>query len=459
MTTYQKNKFQIPFRLVTIVAVFTSVFFITLGAIRFFEINFFLKFLPETTREVLDKSPVWFYYVYIVTSITNLYAVTLLYKRSLLSIATSKYSAIGMIVLITYYFFTTEHIYLYVAIEMLITLMFYLLFAWFTTYARKKGELEKISKEKTTMALKIQEGCDHGCLYCSIPKRKGKSRSDTLTNILANAEYMAEEGVKDIVLVGDNVGDFGTGEKGNLKYLYSLLDLMKELDKVGDIHRFTLLSVVTPMFSDKTLNFIKNSKRFTPYFSVEMDSASATMLKKMKRPFSLEAYKDHFIRVKEFMPEAYIDVQIIVGFPGETDELFNETVEFLSTSNISYITPILYSDKVKVGAKSYGTIKGAVSRKLSKKRKAILKELSKKKLKTFYETQLGQERLVLFESRSKRGFIYGYTDNNVKVKLPWDPELGNSLHKIKLTGIDGSFMLFDFVKDGSFITHESFSKI
>ncbi len=309
------------------------------------------------------------------------------------------------------------------------------------------------------MSLKIQEGCDHECSYCPIPKRKGKSRSDTLKNILANAEYMAEEGVKDIVLVGDNVGDFGTGEKGNLKHLYSLLDLMKELDKIGDIHRFTFLSVTTPMFSDKTLNFIKNSKRFTPYFSVEMDSASATILKKMKRPFPLKAYKDHFIRVKEFIPEAYITVQIIVGFPGETDELFNETVEFLSESNVSYITPVLYSDKVKVGAKSYGTIRGSVSRKISKKRKRILKELSKKKLKAFYETQLGKERLVLFENKSKRGFIYGYTDNNVKVKLPWDPQLCNTLHEVKLTGINGSFMQFNFVKEGGFITHKDYSKI
>ena len=220
MSTFLQNKIKIPFRPVTILAIFSSFIFIFLGVIRFFHIDFFLQILPEITREVLDDSPMWVYYAYLVTAISNFLVVVLLYRRNMFSLTLSQYSAAGIIIIISYHFFTTEYIYLYEAIEMIFTLMFYLLLAWFVTYARRNGELERISKEKTTVSLKIQEGCDHECAYCPIPLRKGNSRSDTLKNILANAESMAEEGIKDIVLVGDNVGDFGTGEKGNLKHLH-----------------------------------------------------------------------------------------------------------------------------------------------------------------------------------------------------------------------------------------------
>ena len=459
MINYDKKSLKIPFRPGALLAVFSSIFLILFGIARFFHIDFILNLLPETTREAMDDSALWVYYVYLVTALSNFAAVILLYRRSILSVTISQYSAAGMILIITNHFFTTENIYPYEALEMFLTLMFYLSFAWFTTYARRNGELERIPNGRTTISLKIQEGCDHGCAYCAIPLRKGKSRSDSLKNIIANAEGMAEAGIKDIVLVGDNVGDYGKGENGNLKHEHTFLDLINELDKIGDVHRFTFLSVTTPMFSDRTLKVIKKSKRFSPYFSVEMDSGSETMLKKMNRPFPLKAYKDHFINVKAVIPEAYIIVQIIVGFPGETDELFNETVQFLSESDISYITPILYSDRVKVGAKSYGTIRGAVSKKISKKRKKILTELSKQKLNNFYKTQIGTERVVLFENRSKKGFVYGYTDNHVKIKTKWDPKLGNTLHKINLTGINGSFMTFDFVEDQRFITHDSYSQI
>ena len=211
------------------------------------------------------------------------------------------------------------------------------------------------------------------------------------------------------------------------------------------------------MFSDKTLKFIKKSKRFSPYFSIRMDSGSDELLKKMNRPFPLKLYKELFINVKRIIPEAYIVVEILVGFPGETEELFNETVQFLSESDISYINTTIYSDKI--GTKAFGTIKGSVQKNVRNKRAKALKELSKKKLNDFHESQLDLERVVLFENRSKGGFIYGYTENHVKIKTKWDPKLGNTLHKIKLTGINGSFMTFDFVEDGSFITHDSYVHI
>jgi threonylcarbamoyladenosine tRNA methylthiotransferase MtaB len=445
MHKYRESKVLDFYRAVTIVVVILSFLFIILGAIRFFQIDFFLNFLPETTRGVLDESPKWIYYVYLLTILTNLIAAVLLYRRHMFSVTISQYSALGMIILIGYHFFITDDILLYEAEEMLFTLVFYPFLAWFAVYARRNGHLSKISKERTTVPLKIQEGCNHECAYCPAPLRKGHSRSDSLKNILANAEDMAEEGIKDIVLIGDNVGDFGTGENGNLKHSHNFFDLLNELDKIGDVHRFSFLSISTPMFSDRTLNFIKNSKRLSPYFSIKMDSASDTMLKKMNRPFPLNPYKNLFINIKRLIPEAYITVEIIVGFPGETDDLFDETVQFLSEADISHISTTIYTDKI--GTEAYKSIKESVPRTIRKKRKKSLVELSKKKLHTFYESQLGSEKIVLFEGRNRGGYLYGYTDNHVKVKCAWNPELCNTLQEVKLIGIKGSTMLFDFIED------------
>jgi len=453
MNNYEKNNIRIPFRFITFLAIFFSFFFILLGIARFFQIDFFLNFLPETTREVLDESPMWVYYVYLFTVITNFSAVILLFRRNILSVPVSQYSVIGMIILIFHHFYITDSIYLFEAIEMFFTLMFYILLAWFATKARANGYLSKFSNEKTSVSLKIQDGCDHDCAYCPIPLRKGHSKSDALKNILANAESMAEEGIKDIFLIGDNIGDFGTGENGNLKHLHSFLDLLKALDKIGDINRFTFLSITTPMFSEKTLKFIANSERISPYFNIRMDSGSDEMLKKMNRPFPLKPYKELFINIKRLMPDAYIIVEILVGFPGETDELFNETLRFLSETNISYIRTTVYT--AKIGTKAFGTFNGTVSKSLKNKRKKILLELSKRKLHTFYESQLGKEKYVLFENKIKKGYLYGYTNNGVKVKIVWNSKLGNTLHKVKLSGIKGSIMLFEFLESESFIENSN----
>lgn len=457
MSEYKKTKNLIPYQLITIVAVLSSLLFIFLGVIRFFQIDFFLNFLPETTRELLDDSPIWVSYFYLFIVSINLLSAVLLLNRKMLSVMVSQYSAAGMIIFITYHFFTTDGIYLYEAIELLFTSMFYFMLAWFATYARREGYLLKISKEITTVSLKIQEGCDHECTYSLTPFRKGNSRSDTLENIIANAKEMADQGVNDIVLVGDNIADFGTGEKGNLKHSHSFFDLIKELDKIGDIHRFYFSTLISPMISDKTLNFIKNSQRFSPYFSIKMNSGSDTMLKKMKHPFLLKSYKDLFLNIKETISEAYIIVEIIVGFPEETDELFNETVQFLSEADISYITPTVYTDKM--GGKASRIKKESVPMAIRKKRKEVLVKLSKKKLQAFYENQLGVERKILFENKRRGNFIYGNTYNHVKVKAAWDPRLCNTLHEIKLTGINGDFMLYDFIEDASPVDDNSHVKI
>ncbi len=444
MLPYKKNKYLSPFRITVLFTIFLSLFFLFLGVIRFFKIDFFLNFLPKTTREVLYESPIWTNYIYLIIVLTNLVAIILLLKKKRLTVVVSQYLAVSMMLLIVYHFFIMKEIGFYIAIEMLFTIIFYVFFAWLADYAERKGYLSKIPKEKTSVFLKIQEGCDHECAYCPIPIRKGSSRSDTLQNIVANAQSMAEEGIKDIVLIGDNIGDFGTGEKGNLKHDHSFLELLMELDKIGGIHRFSFLSVTTPMFSDRTLNFIKKSNRFSPYFSIRMDSASDEMLTKMNRPFPLKPYKELFSNIKQIMPDAYIIVEIIVGFPGETDELFNETVQFLSEADISNIQTTVYSNKI--GTKASKITEGIVSASVCRKREKVLIELSKKKLKAFYKSQLGKAKNVLFENKRRGDYIYGFTDNHVKVKATWDSKLGNSLHKVKLTGINESFMLFDFIE-------------
>ncbi|TXD46446.1 radical SAM protein [Polaribacter sp. IC073] len=451
-----KNKTLVPFRIGAFTAVVLSLFFILLWGIRFFSIDFLSNFLPETIRELFDKSPIWVTYCYILIASINLVAAMLLFQRNIFSVVISQIAAAGMLFMIIHHLFITDLIGIYEAIEIFMTLIFYLLLAWFSKYSSNNGYLSNISRETSRVSLKIQEGCDHECAYCLIPLLKGNSRSDSLKNILSNAKSMADEGIKDIVLIGDNVGDFGTGEKGNLNHPHSFFDLLNELDKIGDVHRFSFLSITTPMFSDRTLNFIKESQRLSPYFSIKMDSGSETILQKMNRPFPLKAYKELFLNIKKIMPEAYIVVEIIVGFPGETDELFNETVQFLSEADISYLTATAYSSKRKTRAFD---MKGTVSKGVCKKRKKVLVELSRRKLKIFYENQLGEEKTVLFENKRRGDYIYGYTDNHIKVKAVWSSELGNTLHKVRLTGINSSFMLFDFINDEASRGRDSYVKI
>jgi MiaB/RimO family radical SAM methylthiotransferase len=452
-----KNKTICSFRSIARFAVFSSLFFILLWGIRFFQIDSLLKFLPETIREMFDKSPIWVFYAYFLSTLTNLITAVLLLKRDIIVTTVAQLSATAMLLFISYHFFSKDYIGLYEAIEMLATLLFYLFWAWFAKYARRNGYLSKFSKQTTTVSLNIQEGCNHECTYCPIPLIKGNSRSDSLINILANAEGMAAEGIKDIVLIGDNISDFGTGEKGDSKHSHSFYDLLEKLDQMGGVDRFSFQSITSPLLSDKTLKFVRHSKRFTPYFSVTMGSGSEEMMQKMKRPFPLSLYKDLFLNIKRINPVSYVGVEVIIGFPGETDALFNETVQFLSASDISFIKATMYSKKK--GTKASEIKQGFVSKTICKKRKKLLLELSKKKLQAFYESQLGKEKTVLFENTRRGNYIHGFTENHIKVKCTWNRKLGNTTHKIELTGINGSFMLFDFVKKDDYNINESYVHI
>ncbi len=297
--------------------------------------------------------------------------------------------------------------------------------------------------DRTRAFLKVQDGCDYKCTYCTIPLARGISRSDTLQNVLNNAKEISEKGIKEIVLTGVNIGDYGKGEFGNKKHEHTFYELVKALDKVSGIHRLRISSIEPNLLNGQTINFVANSHNFVPHFHIPLQSGSDTLLKKMKRRYLQKTYTDRVIMIKEVMPNACIGVDVIVGFPGETDELFLETYNYLNTLNISYLHVFTYSERVNTEAV---LLDGIVPKNVRNKRSKMLRGLSVKKRRSFYESQLGNELNVLFESENKEGFIHGFTENYVKVKTPWNPELVNTLHEIKLTKIDADGMVrFDFV--------------
>ncbi|MFC2109642.1 radical SAM protein [Bacteroidota bacterium] len=437
------NKYSlVSFRRVSIVLFFFSFIFTAVGVSRVFEIEAILLLMPKESINVLRDSPKWVYFVYFFAVISNFITIILMFKRNILIVRFTKISAAIMLIVISYHFFTTDNIPLIVAIEMFGTLVYWLVFAYFLNDARKKGVLQK-SIIRTSVYLKIQSGCNYTCAHCNIPKLHGASRSDTLKHVVRYANEIAENGAKSIVILGDNVADYGTGEYGDLNHEHSFLDLVKALDKVGGIDRFRFQHIFTPMLSEKTLIFFRDSIRFSPHFNFRMLSGSDTVLEKMDSPFTRNSYKEVFENIKKLMPDAFLSVEIIVGFPGETEELFLETVNFLSDLDISYIDAIPYKDKI--GTRAYKIKTGKISRAVRTKRKKILVELSKEKLRTFYEENLNKSRNVLFEKEKINGFVYGYTDNHIRVKTKWNPELCNTVHKVLLRELgDDMTMLIDF---------------
>ncbi|NQX82581.1 MAG: tRNA (N(6)-L-threonylcarbamoyladenosine(37)-C(2))-methylthiotransferase MtaB [Flavobacteriaceae bacterium] len=287
--------------------------------------------------------------------------------------------------------------------------------------------------DRTRAFLKVQDGCDYKCTYCTIPLARGISRSDTMANVLKNAREISDKGIKEIVLTGVNIGDYGKGEFGNKKHEHTFLELVQELDKVPNLNRLRISSIEPNLLKDETIEFVKNSNIFVPHFHIPLQSGSDTLLKKMKRRYPVATYTNRVTRIKELMPNACIGVDVIVGFPGETDELFLETYNYLSEMDISYLHVFTYSERENTEAVD---MPGVVDKKVRYKRSKMLRGLSAKKRRFFYEGQLGNNLEVLFESENKEGYIHGFTQNYVKVKAPWNPELVNTLHKIKLTEID-----------------------
>lgn len=287
--------------------------------------------------------------------------------------------------------------------------------------------------DRTRAFLKIQDGCDYKCTYCTIPMARGISRSDTIDNILKNAQEISKKNIKEIVLTGVNIGDYGKGEFGNKKHEHTFLELVQALDAVQGIERLRISSIEPNLLKDETIDFVANSRTFVPHFHIPLQSGSNEILKKMKRRYLRELYQNRVNKIREVMPDACIGVDVIVGFPGETDEHFLETYHFLNELDISYLHVFTYSERDNTEAIE---MEGVVPADIRAKRSRMLRGLSAKKRNYFYTNQLGTEHTVLFEADNKKGFMHGFTENYVKVKTEWNPDLINTLHKVKLTKID-----------------------
>ncbi|MGR7811916.1 tRNA (N(6)-L-threonylcarbamoyladenosine(37)-C(2))-methylthiotransferase MtaB [Lacinutrix undariae] len=297
--------------------------------------------------------------------------------------------------------------------------------------------------DRTRAFLKVQDGCDYKCTYCTIPLARGISRSDTMESVIKNAKEISAQNIKEIVLTGVNIGDYGKGEFGNKRHEHTFLDLVTQLDTVEGIERLRISSIEPNLLKNETIDLVSKSRAFVPHFHIPLQSGSNAILKKMKRRYLRELYVDRVEKIKEVMPHACIGVDVIVGFPGETEEHFLETYNFLNTLDISYLHVFTYSERDNTEAAAMDDV---VPKNIRSKRSKMLRGLSAKMRRAFYEAQLGSTRTVLFESENKEGYINGFTENYVKVKTPWNPELVNTLHKVNLTNIDEDGLVrFDFV--------------
>ena len=299
--------------------------------------------------------------------------------------------------------------------------------------------------DRTRAFLKVQDGCDYKCTYCTIPLARGISRSDSLENVLKNAAEISAKGIKEIVLTGVNIGDYGKGEFGNKKHEHTFLDLVKALDVVEGIHRLRISSIEPNLLKNETITFVAQSNSFVPHFHIPLQSGSDEILKLMRRRYLTNLYLDRIAKIREAMPHACIGVDVIVGFPGETDEHFLETYHFLNELDISYLHVFTYSERDNTLATE---MSGVVPKNVRSKRSKMLRGLSAKKRRFFYEGQLGSIRTALFEGENKSGYIHGFTENYVKVKAPWDPNLVNTLQKVELTKIDEDGLVrFEFAPE------------
>lgn len=282
--------------------------------------------------------------------------------------------------------------------------------------------------DRTRSFLKVQDGCDYSCTFCTIPLARGKSRSDTLENAVANAKKIADSGVKEIVLTGVNLGDFGYGIDIDLETKkrkeYNFLDLVQALDNVEGIERIRISSIEPNLLKDEVIEFVAKSKHFAPHFHVPLQSGSNDILALMKRRYKKELYQERVSKIKALMPHCCIGVDVIVGFPGETLEHFNETYRFLNELDVSYLHVFTYSERDNTEAIH---LADAVDMSERKRRNKMLRILSAKKLRHFYEQNLNKPFTVLFEHENKNGTMYGFTENYLKIAHPFNEALVNKL--------------------------------
>ena len=306
-----------------------------------------------------------------------------------------------------------------------------------TSKAKVKFENIKETKEfvpafsfgdRTRSFLKIQDGCDYFCTFCTIPLARGKSRNASIASTVLEAKKIGETKIKEVVLTGVNIGDFGQGGEENFE------GLVKELDKVDGIDRFRISSIEPNLLSNEIIHFtIGESKRFVPHFHIPLQSGSNRVLNTMRRKYEKELYAERVEYIKSLRPDCCIGVDVIVGFPGETDEEFRETIDFLKELDVSYLHVFTYSERANTSAMKLGE---AVPMNVRRERSKMLHILSDKKKRAFYESQVGTTRHVLIESDEENGMMFGFTENYVKVKLPFDETLINTFQTVELTEID-----------------------
>ncbi len=289
--------------------------------------------------------------------------------------------------------------------------------------------------DRTRTFLKVQDGCDFPCAYCTIPLARGKSRSDSVENVLKAAHEIAASGVKEIVLTGVNIGDFGIM---NNQKVSSFLELIQKLDTEIPIERFRISSIEPNLLTDEIIEFVSSSKKFVPHFHIPLQSGSNKILGLMKRRYKRELYVDRVTKIKELMPHCCIGVDVIVGHPGETKELFLETVDFLNQLDISYLHVFSYSERENTAAVE---ITPKVDNGAKAERSKMLHILSDKKRRAFYESQIGKEAKVLFESENNDGKMEGFTENYVKITAKYDPLLINETKTVKLIGINENMLV------------------
>ncbi|MEB0261370.1 MULTISPECIES: tRNA (N(6)-L-threonylcarbamoyladenosine(37)-C(2))-methylthiotransferase MtaB [unclassified Mucilaginibacter] len=283
--------------------------------------------------------------------------------------------------------------------------------------------------DRTRTFLKVQDGCDYSCTFCTIPLARGSSRSDTIENVIAQAKDIAASGVKEIVLTGVNLGDFGIRDG---KREDRFLDLIMALDGVEGIERIRISSIEPNLLNDQVIAFVATSKRFVPHFHIPLQSGSDKILGLMRRRYKRELYANRVAKIKQLMPNCCIGVDVIVGFPGETREDFVDTYNFLNNLDVSYLHVFTYSERENTpAAEMSGVVPGSTRADRSK----MLHILSDKKRRAFYESQIGKTYEVLFEADLKDGIMHGFTRNYVKVKTKYDPILVNELRTVQLTAI------------------------
>ena len=284
--------------------------------------------------------------------------------------------------------------------------------------------------DRTRTFLKVQDGCNYGCAFCTIPLARGKSRSGSISSIVKQAKEIARTGVKEVVLTGVNIGDFGIQEG---KRSERFIDLIKVLDDVEGIDRFRISSIETNLLSDEIIEFVACSRRFAPHFHIPLQSGSDAILKKMNRRYLSDRYRSRVEKVKALMPHCCIGVDVITGFPGETDKEFFKTYRFLNELAVSYLHVFTYSERANTQAIGMGEV---VDKGKRNKRSKMLRDLSMRKKKYFYQQHVGETRDVLFEEYVENGMMHGFTENYIRVAAKYDPILINEIKNVRLMKIN-----------------------